>query len=398
MPADPIAADPVREVGARVRGDVVRRRLAATGLVPAGPTQRPTDAVSSAAEVVGAHLALQAQDLESGLWSVGSRSGLTRDQVLAAWRSGALTRTWPMRGTLHLVASRDAGWLVALLAGRAVAASRRRRHDLGLDEEVTARARRTLVAAAEQAAEDAEERGGREPLTRTRAYDALRAAGVDPDGQRGVHLLGLLSQEGLLVQGPPQGREPTFVLHDAWVRDPWRPDRDEALATLATRYVRSHGPVSERDLAGWTGLPLREVRTAVTLAGDVLVRERVAGRDLLVHVDAPAPAGPGAVVLAAPFDELVLGYKERWAQLTPEQERVVVPGGNGMFLATLVVGGAVRGTWGRRLAGDRARVSLSPWTPLAARTRRAVEAAVGAYGDFLGLPVQTTWAAPAGDG
>lgn len=388
-PVEGRGPQPVRGPGARVRGDVVRRRLTATGLVHAASTASP-DRPPAAGDVVGAHLALQAQDLESGLWSVGSRSGLTREQVLADWRSGAITRTWPMRGTLHLVASRDAGWLVGLLAHRAVAASRRRRHDLGLDDEVTARARRVLVAAAE----GAPPAGEGAPLTRTRAYDALRGAGIDPDGQRGVHLLGLLCQEGLLVQGPPQGRDPTFVLHDEWVTDPWRPDRDEALATLATRYVRTHGPVSERDLAGWTGLPLRDVRAAVALAGDVLVRERLADRELLVHVDAPAPAAPDAVVLAASFDELVLGYKERWAQLTPEQERVVVPGGNGMFLATLVVGGAVRGTWGRRLHPDRVRVTLSPWAPLGARTARAVEVAVRAYGDFLGLPAQAAWAPP----
>ncbi|GAA1905545.1 winged helix DNA-binding domain-containing protein [Lapillicoccus jejuensis] len=384
-PATP--ATPGPEPSGRVRREVVRRRLAATGLAP-------TDAPERAEAVVGSHLALQAQDLESGLWSVGSRSGLTREQVVDAWAAGTITRTWPMRGTLHLVAARDAGWLTGLLAGRAVAASARRRRDLGLDEEVTARARRTLVAAAQGAGRDADH----PPLTRPRAYDALRAAGIDPDGQRGVHLLGLLSQEGLLVQGPPQGRDPTFVLHDEWVLDPWRPDRDEALATLATRYVRRHGPVGERDLAGWTGLPLRDVRAAVALAGDVLAVERVAGRDLLVHVDAPT-AGEGGVVLAAPFDELVLGYKERWALLTAEQERVVVPGGNGMFLATVVVDGAVRGTWGRRLGTERARVTMSPWDPPAARTRRAVEEAVARYGAFLGRPVDTTWApAPGGDG
>ncbi len=291
--------------------------------------------------------------------------------MLDAWRARELVRTWPMRGTLHLVAARDAGWLTALLAGRSLTASARRRRELGLDEEVTATARRVLLAAAEGAG------ASRPPLTRPGAYDVLRAAGIDPDGQRGVHLLGLLCQEGLLVQGPPEGRDPTFVLHDEWVEQPWRPSREEALATVATRYVRSHGPVSERDLAGWAGLPLRDVRAGVALAGDVLVREEVAGQELLVHVDAPPAAPSDAVALAAPFDELVLGYKERWALLTPDEERLVVPGGNGMFLATLVVGGAVRGTWGRRTAGERVRLTVSAWAPLPARTVRAVETAAG---------------------
>ncbi|MEP6630475.1 MAG: crosslink repair DNA glycosylase YcaQ family protein, partial [Lapillicoccus sp.] len=52
------------------------------------------------AKTVGHHLAMQAQDLASGLWSVGVRTGATRAQVETAVADRLVTRSWPMRGTL----------------------------------------------------------------------------------------------------------------------------------------------------------------------------------------------------------------------------------------------------------------------------------------------------------
>jgi hypothetical protein len=45
-----------------------------------------------------------------------------------------------MRGTMHLIASEDAGWLLSLLGPVMVRKSRRRHRELGLTEEVGARA------------------------------------------------------------------------------------------------------------------------------------------------------------------------------------------------------------------------------------------------------------------
>ena len=56
------------------------------------------------AEVVRWMLAMQGQDLPGAKWSVGLRApGSTLADVDAALASGAIIRSWPMRGTLHLV-------------------------------------------------------------------------------------------------------------------------------------------------------------------------------------------------------------------------------------------------------------------------------------------------------
>ncbi|MBL0005360.1 MAG: winged helix DNA-binding domain-containing protein [Actinomycetales bacterium] len=72
--------------------------------------------------------------------------------------------------------------------------------------------------------------------------------------------------------GPAPPFEPTFVLAAEGEADGAaggcgsgsvrRPERAEALAILADRYVASHGPVTERDFAGWCDQPLRLVRNS----------------------------------------------------------------------------------------------------------------------------------------
>ncbi len=154
------------------RRELATRRLAALRLVPWGPPAERTPLA-----VVEHHLAMQAQDLASGLWSIGVRTGGTVDDVLAALDRGEITRTWPMRGTLHWVASADAGWLTALLAGPSMRAGERVMAGVGLTPEVVALAGRLWAEHLSQAVQ----------MTRAEAAAVLTAAGLDPS--RPAHLL-----------------------------------------------------------------------------------------------------------------------------------------------------------------------------------------------------------------
>jgi hypothetical protein len=361
------------------RRAVALRRLASLGIAPSFG-----GGGAAVADVVRHHLAMQAQDLASGLWSVGLRTGARQRDVDAALEERRITRSWPMRGTLHLMATEDVRWMCRLLNTRVAAATRARFAQLEITDAVLDHGREVVTAALT---------GGR-TLSRPAAMELFRERGINPDGQRGVHLLGRYCQEGLLCQGPPEGRQPTFVLLDEWVPASWEPGREEAMAALAERYVRSHGPVTLRDLAGWTGQPLSFAREAVTLAGDHLHAEQVGGLSFLVHRDVPDGAASAQVHLLPGFDEYLLGYKDRSAMLTAAQERRVVPGGNGVFLATVVAGGQVVGTWGRRTGASRVEVTITPFETLTASRRRGVGRAATAYGRFLGRPVDVRWVEP----
>lgn len=358
---------------------VSARRLAALGIDP--PRGGGAAAIE---EVVSMHLALQAQDLASGLWSVGVRTGASSDEVHQAIGDRLVTRSWPMRGTLHLMATRDVRWMCRLLGGRSIGRTRARFRQLELSDDVVDRARDLLVATLS---------GGR-GVTRAEAFVLLEAHGIAPGGQRGIHLLGRFCEEGLLCQGPFVGQHPSFVLLEEWVPTSWDPGTEEAMATLASRYVATHGPVPVSDLAGWAGQTLAFAREAVALAGDSIGEEIVGGVRLLVHRDAPAPAPRAGTHLLPGFDEFLLGYKNRSAMLTREEELRVVPGGNGVFLSTVVVGGRVVGTWTRLTSATRVAVAVTGWAAITPTRRRAIERAAAAYGRFVGLPVQLTCAGP----
>lgn len=363
------------------------RRLRLHSLLLDDPRESPHPP-SSVADVVTWFGALQAQDHASGLWSLGLRlPGQTRVDVQAALERREALRTWPMRGTVHLVPARDAHWMLDLMGERALAGAARRREFLGLDERV-AHAAVALLG-------DALSGGGR--LTRAQCIEVLEQGGISGAGQRGYHLLWYASQQGVTAIAPHVDGEQTFVLLDEWVPDPVRLDRETALRTIAERFVRSHGPVTRRDLAGWTGLPLRDVDQGVSLLGDEVVRVDVEGTPMLATAagldrlpdlvaDVPVRVPPG-------FDEYLLGYKDRSLMLTPEQMQAVVPGGNGVFRATVVCAGRVVATWKREPRAARTVVAVLPLAPLGARDRRRVEQAFEPYQAFLGTPVEVRWPA-----
>ncbi|CCH19918.1 winged helix DNA-binding domain-containing protein [Micromonospora lupini] len=346
------------------------------------PTIRPGDV----AEVVEWFGAMQAQDLASGLWSLGARlPRWTRSDVQAALERREALRTWPMRGTVHLVPPADTRWMLELTGVRSLAGAATRRAQLGLTEADADRALDVLGAALTG--------GGR--LTRAQCLAALRAAGLSTDDQRGYHLLWYASVRGVTCVAPNVGSDQTFALLDEWAPEQRRLERDEALALLAHRYVRGHGPVTAREFAGWSGLTLTDARRGLAAAGDLLSTVRVDGEPM--HVDAAlagTPRTPVDDVLALPgFDEYLLGYRDRTLMLDPAHQAAVVPGNNGIFQATVVRGGRVVGVWKRTLGRTAVTVTIRPLATLDAGARARVEQALGRYADFVGLPARYDWSA-----
>jgi hypothetical protein len=336
--------------------------------------------LSTPAETVTWLLALQGQDFPGAKWSVGLRqAGASEAGVDAACDAGQIVRSWPLRGTLHLVAAPDLGWLLELTGPRSIAASARRRADLGITAQDVERAREVAVAALQ----------GRRVLTRDALLAAFEAAGVGTAGQRGYHVLWHLALNGTLVLGPVDGRGQGFVLLEEWVPVRRRLERDEALGELALRYFRSHGPATERDLARWSGLTLADVRRGLAVSGDRLTTLEIDEATYHVAPEALTSTAESARVHLLPgFDEYVLGYLDRTAAVAPEHSQAIVPGGNGMFRPTVVVDGEVVGTWGRVARAGQIVIEPVCFGRLSATERDGLAAAARAYGAFLGRPVR----------
>ncbi|MGO9307749.1 MAG: DNA glycosylase AlkZ-like family protein [Spirochaetia bacterium] len=92
--------------------------------------------------------AAQAQDYRGGLWAVGLRArGVRESTVEQALADRTIVRTWPLRGTLHLVAADDVRWMLALLAPRVLARAARRYRELELAPTVFTRCRKLFEKA-----------------------------------------------------------------------------------------------------------------------------------------------------------------------------------------------------------------------------------------------------------
>jgi hypothetical protein len=341
--------------------------------------------------------AMQAQDVNSGLWSLGARvPGAKIDDINAALERREAIRTWPMRGTVHWVPPADARWMLELMGVRSLVGSERRRQQIGLTAADADRAVELLGSAL----------AGGKRLTRAECLRTLTEGGIAVGGQIGYHLLWYACQQGVAAIAPHVGKEQTFVLLDEWAPEPRRPDRDEALGIIALRYFRSHGPTTLKDFAGWTGLTMTDCRTGIAVAGKALAPVDVDGVEMLMAAEPPAvgraaadsvavggvasaaAGSDGGGWLALPgFDEYLLGYKDRSMMATPEQLAAVIPGGNGVFQSTLVRGGRVMATWKRTIRRNGVTVTVQPLAKFTSRDRHNAEAALQPFADYLGLPL-----------
>ncbi|WP_189331872.1 winged helix DNA-binding domain-containing protein [Actinoplanes ianthinogenes] len=320
--------------------------------------------------------AMQAQDLNSVLWSLGARlPGRTREEIVAETERRDVIRTWPMRGTVHLIPSADAHWMLELTGVRMLAGAAKRREMLGLSESDADKAADILGAALTG--------GGR--LTRSACVAAINEGGVAVSGQLGYHLLWYASQRGVTAIAPNEGAEQTFVLLDEWADTRNSPSHEEALGILAHRYFRGHGPTTAKDFAGWTSLPMKDVRAGIAAAG--LEKVDVDGVEMWAD-PAVLDAGPVRGWWALPgFDEYMLGYKDRSMMATPEMLTSIVPGGNGVFQSTLVRDGRVMAVWKRTLGKKAVSVLVSPLVEFTAADWASAEEALQPFGTFVGLPI-----------
>jgi len=152
--------------------------------------------------------AVQAQDYVGGLWAIGLRTkGATEATVEDAVARRTIVRTWPMRGTLHFVAAEDVRWILPILTPRVIAGAQGRFRQLGLDAATFTKSARVAEKALV----------GGNVVRRDQLYEIWNAAGIATHESRGLHLLGVLSQQGLLCFGPRDGKQHTFTLLEEWV-------------------------------------------------------------------------------------------------------------------------------------------------------------------------------------
>jgi len=358
--------------------DRVRQiRLRAQRLVRQSPETR-----SSVVRLVKELCGIQAQDSRAATLAVRVRtSGLRAADVRdARIQDRSVVRMWGLRGTLHLLAVEDLDWLLPLLGPPFIVGDRRRRAELGLDEETCTRGiqiiRHVLTSQGS--------------LTRDELVEQIATHGLRLVGQARPHLLSRAALEGVICFGPDRDGEPTYVLLSDWIgQEHTRRSFSEiaAHAELTRSYLGAYGPATPHDQATWSGLPMSQTRATWQHLADQLLEVEVAGSPAwLLKKDAARlneqPAPTPIVHLLPSFDPYVLGYQKRDLLVLPQYARRINAGG-GMLHPTLLADGRAVGTWKSKWQKNHLQVQVEPFGHLAPEVSAELEAEVSDLARFL---------------
>ena len=310
-------------------------------------------------------LAIQAQDLRGAKLAIRARTaGLHASDVDRALTDDrSLLITWLNRGTLHLVRAEDYAWLQALTTPPLHTGNARRLEQTGVTPRLAEKGIDVIVRALADEG----------PLTRRELGERVAAAGVPTKDQALVHLLMLAGLRGLTIRGPMAGRHQSFVLVRDWLGEQRRVALDRALAELARRFLAGHGPADERDLAKWSGLPLRDARAGLAAIATELDQRA----DGLVDLGRRKPAAelPPPRLLGV-YEPVLLGWVSREPLLGANRSRVTV---EGLFRAFALASGRAVATWSLKDGS----VVLEPFARLSRDVRTALETDAAAVVRYL---------------
>lgn len=287
-----------------------------------------------AAEVVAWFGAIQAQDYRAMRWAVAMRTKKPSYRAFEkAFNDGHIIRTHLLRTTWQLVARDDYHWMLALCRSRALAGLRGWMHSNGIDipDNEKARIQEILADAA----------SGKRSVLKEEFAQALRERDVRMSDQRLSYHLRLAEYDGLLCSGELHPTKRTLALVEERIGPQVAWDRDEALAMLALKYFRSHGPATLEDFVWWSGLAVGECRRGIAALGD----ELVSNRGFYSLRDARTRGfRSGSVLLLPPFDEYLIGYKSRHVVLPPSHAHRA-HNQSGIFYPVVALDGAIVGNW-----------------------------------------------------
>jgi hypothetical protein len=326
-------------------------------------------------EVVKWHGAMQAQDYMGSLWAIGCRLKNSKGKdIETAIAEKKIIRTWPMRGTLHFVAPEDAKWMLQLLTPRVISRAQSEYSRTGLDKETFDKSRKIFIRALQ---------GGKQ-LSRSEMYQVLEDAKINASNTRGLHILGVLAQQGLICFGPRIGKQPSFVLLDEWITNHKSLKGDEAIAELTERYFTSHGPATIQDFCWWSGLTQTEAKRGLEMVKQNLVEEKINEQSVWMKATMPAKIKTPGIYLLPPFDEYLVAYKDRSAALENLHLRKVFSI-NGIFSPVVIINGKIAATWKRTITKKEVIIELQAFQKFTPSQKEGIRKAAKKYSRFIGL-------------
>ena len=312
--------------------------------------------------------AMQAQDYRMMRWAVEMR---TKHPAAKAFKqdfdSGRIVRVHLFRTTWQLVAGEDLHWMLPLCRENALRgmAGWMKGNGVSIPEAEQDRVQ-TLFA---------DYFSSRHVALKSDLAAALRDKGVLMDDQRLSYHIRLAEYAGMLCSGDLYPQKQSYALAADKLPRQAAISREEALALLARKYFRSHGPATLEDFVWWSGLNIGECRTGMDAIADELFPQRWKGLSLYSHRDSRTRGfRSGTVTLLPPYDEYLIGYKSRHVALHPDHSHRA-HNSRGIFWPVILQDGEVVGNW----SAPGGKVAVDIFHPEAAVDPEALKKQISRY-------------------
>lgn len=337
---------------------------------------------------------LHAQVLSSAELSLWARiEDLKRGAVgRALWEKRTLIKTWAMRGTLHLLPTRDLPlWYAALSTSRRYhRPAVWRRFGLTMDEldrltEAIGAALDGRVMTREELAREVAR------LTRSASFGAKLAL-----GGWGT-ILKPAAFTGRLCFAPSVGQRVRFTRPSTWLKARPKPmDPEAAQVEVTRRFLAAYGPATYHDLARWWGGgSLASARQWIAVLGDEVAPVEVAGERawmLSAHASEARELPPERSVRLLPaFDHYVVAASRHAEHLLPGDLRSRVYRPQGWISPVLLVNGLMQGVWRHEVKGSRVDVAITPFARQPVWVRRLAGEEAERLAAFLGGSLSLSW-------
>jgi len=317
--------------------------------------------------------AMQAQDYAMAKWAIGLRLPDASDEIIeSAIDNADIIRTHVLRPTWHFVPAQDVHWMLALTAPaiNAVAATNFRK--LELDETVFKKTNRIIEKSLQQ-----------KQLTRTELMEILEKKGIVTNELRSAHIMLRAELDGIVCNGAKRGKQFTYALLNERVPQQKKLVKEEALAELALRFFKSHGPATLQDFAWWSGLTKRDALCGLNAVKHMLVSEEI-NNQVYWFTDPGFNEKKSSIYLLPAYDEWLISYKDRTASL-PQAYFSHVISRNGIFKPTIIVDGKVVGLWKRSFKKERVFIETTFFKKKDQVGRKVMATAAKPFVKFLSM-------------
>ena len=340
----------------------------------------------------------QSQVLSAAQMSIWARVKGARIRRVnsAIWNDHTLVRAWAMRRTMFLLPSDQLAVFVRGTTRRAAYHFREALSRVGSKEKLDA-----LLDAVLGALKEPRTRSDlAEILSKSHGYELKSKAGGGWGNKRPVPwikvgeallpvgwLLHVIAARDVIVSGPGDGNEATYVRADKWIPH-WKDTTvEKAERELLVKYLRAFGPTTLQDFAVWAGMYVRDAKPIWESEAENLVHLDVEGwKASILQSDLwdleKAELDEQVVRLLPYFDSFLLGHKSH-RNLVDQRNHKKVYRDQGWVSPVLLVDGRAQGVWSHDQKKGILNVRVTPFSRISSDVSSQIREETSDLGRFL---------------